>query len=144
MEIRHLPNVTSLQIQDYLVVQNADNFATQKLTIATLFEEFMALYTNNTPVRTTAQAAGAVTNSLSTTASILVAANANRKGLTIYNNLMTTVFIDTIATVSSTAYMIALPAGAYYEMPASDCLYTGALSAILPTGTGSILVREFT
>lgn len=143
MELQHLPESISLQEQDWLLIQDASSLITQKLTIATLFEEFMALYTSSTPIRTISTSATTVSNSLSATSSVLVSANANRKGLTIFNSLSTTVYIDSDGSVSASAYMLAIPPGGYFEMPASDALYTGELSAILTSGTGSVQVREF-
>lgn len=104
----------------------------------------MALY--NPPIsipRSTATAISAVTNSLSSTPSVLAAANTNRKGLTIFNTLNQTVFVDSVNTVSATSYMVAVPPGAYYELPASDLLYTGVLHGFIASGTGSVQVREF-
>jgi hypothetical protein len=81
------------------------------------------------------------TNSLSTTQSVLVASNSNRKGLTIFNSSGVTVFIDYANTVTTSDYAFSLISGAFYEMPMP--IYTGNLHAILASGTASIEVREF-
>jgi hypothetical protein len=88
-----------------------------------------------------ASSASQVSNSLSTTQSVLCAANSNRRGLTIFNTSSSTIFIDYSNTVTTSDYAFSLVAGAFYEMPMP--IYTGALHAILSSGTASIEVREF-
>ncbi len=90
----------------------------------------------------TAATSAAGVNTLSTSAATLVAANSSRKGLSFYNPLAVTVFVDTVAAVTTTNYRFQLPPGAYYEHPMGDSPYTGLFYAILPSGTGSLLVRE--
>ena len=97
-----------------------------------------------TIARNIATTGNAVTNSLASTAvNILVNANSNRRGLSIFNSLAGTLFIDTSNTLTATNYMVAIPSGGYFELPASDSIYTGALHGILSSGSGSVLVREF-
>lgn len=94
--------------------------------------------------RNVSASASSISNSLASTASnVLVNANPSRRGLTIYNNLQGTIFVDTSNAVATNNFMVAIPPGAYFELPASDSIYTGALHAILSAGTGSALVREF-
>ncbi|PHJ60237.1 hypothetical protein VF14_11635 [Nostoc linckia z18] len=84
-----------------------------------------------------------VTNSLSTTASEIIPANTNRKGLTIFNTLNQTVYIDAVTGLTTTNYMVAIPAGGFYELPTNK-IYTGHFYGILASGTGSVEIREFT
>lgn len=88
-----------------------------------------------------ASSAAQISNSLSTTQSVLVASNSNRKGLTIFNSSSSIIFIDYANTVTTSDYAFSLVSGAFYEMPMP--IYTGDLHAILASGTASIEVREF-
>lgn len=88
-----------------------------------------------------ASSAAPISNSLSTTQSVLCAANSDRKGLIIFNTSGVTVFIDYANTVTTSDYAFSLVTGAFYEMPMP--IYTGALHAIIASGTASIEVREF-
>jgi len=81
-----------------------------------------------------------ITDSLSTTATQILAANSNRKGLTVYNPLSSTVYLDGTNAVSTSSYLIPLPPNYYYEFPYN---YQGALWGILASGAGSVQVREF-
>lgn len=97
-----------------------------------------ATFSNTETVSSQAQQ---VSNSLSTTSSVLVASNSNRKGLTIFNPTDKTVFIDYASSVTTDDYAFKLESNAYYEMP--QPIYTGVFHAILSTGTASLEVREF-
>lgn len=97
-----------------------------------------ATFSNTETVSTQAQQ---ISNSLSTTASTLVASNSNRKGLTLFNSSDKTIFVDYSNAVTASDYAFKLEPNAYYEMPRP--IYTGVLHAILATGTASIEVREF-
>ncbi|QMS87312.1 hypothetical protein HUN01_06835 [Nostoc edaphicum CCNP1411] len=90
----------------------------------------------------TSSSASEITNSLSSTASEIVPANTNRKGLTIFNILNQTLFIDALAGVTTTNYMVAIPAGGFYELPANK-IYTGHFYGVIASGTGSVEIREF-
>jgi hypothetical protein len=80
-----------------------------------------------------------ITNSLSTTKTT-IPLNISRKGLTIFNPLSSTVYVDFGTDVTASDYMFKLDSGAYYEMP--QPIYTGAISMILASGTGSVEIRE--
>ncbi|WGV25974.1 hypothetical protein [Halotia branconii] len=90
----------------------------------------------------TSSSTNKVTNSLNETASEIVPANVNRKGLTIFNTLTQNLYLDTVSTVSTNSYMAKIPAGAFYELPANK-IYIGSFYGILATGTGSVEIREF-
>jgi hypothetical protein len=90
----------------------------------------------------TSSAGSEITNSLSSTQSVIVPANSARKGLTIFNSLNQTVYIDINSSVSTTNYQFPIPAGGFYELPTNK-IYTGAFHGILASGTGSIEIREF-
>jgi hypothetical protein len=90
----------------------------------------------------TSSSAGELTHSLSNAASMIAPANQNRKGLTIFNTLSQTLYIDVSNAVTTTNYMVPIPPGALYELPATK-IYIGALYGILASGTGSVEIREF-
>lgn len=100
----------------------------------------MPIYNANPLSQTPASSANPLSNSLSNTASKIANANPDRKGMSIYNPLSVTVYIDGRDTVTTSSYMFPLPSKLYYEMPAP--IYTGEIWAVLPSGTGSINVRE--
>ncbi len=78
----------------------------------------------------------------STTANqIILAANASRKGATIWNNSTANLFIEFGAAATTSAFTAELSPGGYYEIPFK---YTGAISGIWSAVNGNALVREFT
>lgn len=95
------------------------------------------------PAESPPDSATKVTNSLSTTAAEIVPANLNRKFITVSNPLDIFAYIDFDAAVSSTDYMMVLSPGDYVELPVLQ-YGTDALHGILSSGTGSLLIREFT
>lgn len=84
-----------------------------------------------------------ISGATSTTAAQLIPANANRKGLTIYNPTSITVYIDTVASPTSTQHQFYLSSKGFYEMP-DNKIYTGAFFAIAASGTPTLEIREFT
>jgi hypothetical protein len=74
-------------------------------------------------------------------ASKIVSANANRKGLTIYNPLPESVYIDFFDSVSTSSFQFALPKKGFYEMP-TTVIYTGDIWAIAANTGGDIHIRE--
>lgn len=80
-------------------------------------------------------------NNLSATPSAPIQVNSDRTGLTIFNSLNTTIFVDIFDTVSPASYWFKLDPGDFYEMP--QPVYTGVLWLVLQSGTGSIQIREF-
>jgi len=85
---------------------------------------------------------GAITSvALSTTSTVLLAANTNRKGFIIYNDSLGQMFVSFAATSSTTAFSTKIQAGGEYE-PGVD--YTGVISAVASVSTGSARITEFT
>lgn len=72
---------------------------------------------------------------------VLLAANAARKGATIYNNSTATLYIDLDNAVTTAAYTAQLAPGGYYEVPYN---FTGDISGIWSAANGNALVRELT
>lgn len=88
-------------------------------------------------------AAAAMTTSVAvSTSSILVApANAARKGLMLYNNSTTTVYIAYDATATTTHLTFPIATLTTWTMPAP--IYTGPIAAVrAATGDGKILATE--
>lgn len=79
--------------------------------------------------------------SVATDATIL-AANADRKGATVFNESTATLRLLVAAgTSSATNYTVKLLAGAYYEVPFG---YTGVIKGIWDAANGAARVTEFT
>lgn len=77
-----------------------------------------------------------------TTVSIL-ASNASRKGAIIQNDSSSAMYLAYAASASTTAYTVKVPANTGFEMPITP-VYTGAMSAIWDTATGSARITELT
>lgn len=90
-----------------------------------------------------AAATGATTSvGAATSATSLKAANANRLGLTVYNDSTATLYLLLGAgTVSSTVHTVQLAPGAYYETPFR---FTGAVTGIWSAVNGNARITEIT
>lgn len=100
--------------------------------------------TSTAPFQTQAvtSSAGATTRQpTSTSATTLKAANAARKGLTVYNESGAVLYVKLGPAATATDYSYAMPASGYYEVPYG---YTGAVTGILASGTGNAQVTELT
>lgn len=101
-------------------------------------------------VRLSGADGGAVTPSSATNSQVasaavstsLLASNASRKGATITNTDVNTLYLDLSGgTASATSYTLQLPSGGYYEVPYG---YTGPITGIWAAdGTGYALITEF-
>lgn len=94
-------------------------------------------------VRPSAGALTAVTGSTAAHVTVL-AANANRKGATVYNNTAINFFMSlgTTAGTGDASYTVKLTPGSYYEFPFPT--FTGSVTAIASATGGTISVTEFT
>jgi hypothetical protein len=88
--------------------------------------------------------ASATVASVNATASssVLLAANANRRQVLIYNDSGRNIFIAYAATVTTAAYTVRLANQGFYESPKDS--YTGVISVVTQSGTGAVLVTEVT
>lgn len=95
------------------------------------------------PVTLPAAATPAITSpsGLTTTAAVVLAANAARKGATVFNESGAVLYLALGTTASLTAYTVQIAIGAYYEVPFG---YTGALWGITTAGTTVARVTELT
>lgn len=76
----------------------------------------------------------------SATSVVLRAANAGRKGLIIFNESTSLLYVALAATASATAYTWQVPAGGYLELPRPA--YTGAISGIWASANGFARVTD--
>jgi hypothetical protein len=77
----------------------------------------------------------------STSSAQLLAANAARKGLTLYNTDANGVYVKYGTTASATSFTVLIPTSGYWEMPVP--IYTGRLDAIwIANGSGSLYATE--
>lgn len=81
-----------------------------------------------------------VTAAVATT--VLRAANTARRGLLIFNDSTSVLYVNFGSAASSTAFTVKLAGGAYYEMPPT--VYTGAINGIWVTANGAARVTEIT
>ncbi len=78
---------------------------------------------------------------ISSTSVTVAAANPNRKGILLYNNSTTVVYIAYDATASMTHFTFAIAAAATWTMP--QPIYLGAVTAVrATTGDGKLLITE--
>ena len=97
--------------------------------------------TSTITIEKTVDDASVIGNNITTTPATIVNGNVNRRGLTIFNNSNQTIYIDTVNTVSTTSYSVALKAGKYFEAPAP--IYTGAYYAVVAIASTAINIREY-
>jgi hypothetical protein len=82
--------------------------------------------------------------SVTTTASVALAANPNRAGYSIYNAGSATVFMRENSTVTAALYKHPIPPGYVLESDFSTSRYTGAIAVVTASGTANLLVTEST
>lgn len=104
---------------------------------------------NPTPVLTPPQplarnAGTPVSVSVSTTASVALAANANRANYSLYNAGPGTIFMREGATVAGNLYERPIPPGFQWDSEPSSYRYTGAIALIASSGTATVMVTEST
>lgn len=86
----------------------------------------------NTSVNSVAASASSVT---------LQAANASRKGLFVYNDSSSVLYLKLGPTASSSSFTVKMVADSYYEVPAT---YTGIVDGLWVSAVGSAKVTEVT
>lgn len=85
--------------------------------------------------------ASVTTLASSATSAQLLAANADRLGLILTNTDANTARVKYGTTASASSFTVALPTGAYWEMP--DPVYTGRIDVIWDAdGSGSLIATE--
>lgn len=94
------------------------------------------------PVSAATSATGTITSVLgAVTSGVVLAANANRRGFTIYNDSTSICRVAFAATASATAFTVLLQPNSFYE---NNTLYTGVISGIWVSAAGSARVTELT
>lgn len=81
------------------------------------------------------QVSAAITNTS------ILAANANRKGASIYNNSSANLYLAFGATAATTAFSVKVPPNNLYEFP-NPPVWTGAVSGIWDAANGNAQVTE--
>lgn len=76
------------------------------------------------------------------TSSVILASNVARRQAIIVNDAGSKIFVAFAATASSTAFTVELPNNQVFSTPLNG--YTGAISAIKPSGSGTVRVTEVT
>lgn len=103
----------------------------------------MPLYTTETVTAlVVSETSTPTTVGLTASPAKLADANPARRGLTIYNPLSSTVYVDYDNGVSDSIHAFPLPPKGYFEMPVP--IYIGEVWGVLATGTGNVEVRELT
>jgi hypothetical protein len=78
----------------------------------------------------------------SATSVTVLASNASRKAVMIFNDSAATLYLKFGATASTSSYTVQIGPNGYYEMPANPVLYTGILDGIWSSATGAARVTE--
>lgn len=103
--------------------------------------------TNPMPVvaQSKAAATGTITSpSIAATTTTALASNTARLGATFYNDSTGIIYIALAATASATAFTVKLYPGDYYELPGSNVVFTGLVSAIATVAASALRVTELT
>lgn len=69
----------------------------------------------------------------------ILAANSNRKGMTLWNDSTATLYLEFGAIATASAFVAKISASGYYELPFH---YTGVISGIWSAANGNAFVRE--
>jgi len=77
----------------------------------------------------------------SATTVVLIAANASRKSLTIFNNSTAILYVCFGATATQAGAKVPIGAGGFYEMPFNQ-IYTGVISGIWASANGNASIYE--
>ena len=88
------------------------------------------------------QAKTTTATGITTTASVALAANANRANYSLFNAGPGTVLFREGTTVAPGAYEVSIPAGFHWNSEPSNYRYTGAISLITTAGTANVMVSE--
>ena len=87
-------------------------------------------------------AAAHTTVATSTVSATLLAANAARRQVFIYNDSNKTLYVAFAATATATAFAVLIPGNGQWESVLNG--YTGVISGLLESGTGNARVTEVT
>jgi hypothetical protein len=74
---------------------------------------------------------------------VILAANSSTKGVEIYNDSTSAMYLKKGSGASTTSFSVKIPAGGYYESPASP-IYTGQYTAVWEAATGTARVTQLT
>lgn len=71
----------------------------------------------------------------------LLASNASRKGMYVFNDSSAIMYLAFNATASTTSYTVQVPANGFFEMPTSP-IYTGQINAVWSAAVGNARITE--
>jgi hypothetical protein len=109
-------------------------------TLAAL-ENVTATIAGTAQVNLAAPTASAPSSVAASTSSVtLAAANATRRGLSVYNDGTANLFVKHGATASASSFTVKVPAGGLYELPAP--YYRGVVDGIWDVANGSARITE--
>lgn len=101
----------------------------------------VAMASNQSPLTASTGTKSNVSGSASSVT--LLASNASRKQAIIYNDSTALLYLDLSGgTASSASYSVQVPPGGYFELPPQP-IYTGAITGIWASATGTARVTEF-
>jgi hypothetical protein len=108
----------------------------------------VTIASDNTAFSVNAALPTSATGTLSSVASsatsvTILALNASRKGMTVFNESTSILYLAFAATASLTAYTLQVPANSYYELPFVKT-YTGIITGIWASANGNARVTELT
>jgi len=76
-----------------------------------------------------------------TSSTSILASNTNRKGMFLFNDSTSLLYLAFGSTASTTSYTVQIPSNGFYEMP-NPTVYTGAISGIWVAATGTARITE--
>ncbi len=77
----------------------------------------------------------------SATSVSILTSNTARKGMAVYNDSSSAMYLAYASSSSTTTYTVKIPANNLFEMPVTP-VYTGAMSALWDTATGNARITE--
>jgi hypothetical protein len=96
------------------------------------------------PTEDTRSSETATSVSVTSTASVIRAANATNASYSFYNVGPSDIFIAEGSSVTTSAYKVKIPAGYIWEPLPSEIRYAGDISAITASGTATVMVSTST
>jgi len=126
--------ISSVQIGEVQASPTAYTVLDRLKTIATTLSGVLSI--KNSPLTSDTPTS---VGSLATTQT-LIAANANRRSLTIFNNSTAILYVCFGATATQAGAKVPIGAGGFYEMP--NPIYTGIISGIWASSNGNASIYE--
>ena len=102
----------------------------------------VAIYSAEGAIAPVAKASGATLSNVNSSASngTLLASNADRIGVLVFNDSTAVLYLKYGATASASSYSVKMEAGSYWEMP--QPIYTGIIDGIWSAANGAARITE--